>query len=79
MSDRLTFDPAVIAGRACVRGLRLTVSPIVSLLANGMTPVEILREYGQRRGIPLAWHGYAPQKPAPRPVRPSHPPHRATA
>ncbi|MBL8230354.1 MAG: DUF433 domain-containing protein [Bryobacterales bacterium] len=45
MFDRITFDPAVMGGRACVRGMRMTVSLVVNLVANGMSPDGILREY----------------------------------
>lgn len=43
--DRITFDPSVMAGRACIRGLRVTVSLIINLVANGMTPEEIVAAY----------------------------------
>jgi uncharacterized protein (DUF433 family) len=43
--DRITFDPNVMGGRACVRGMRVTVSLILNLVANGMTTQEILAEY----------------------------------
>ncbi len=43
--DRITFDPAVMAGRACIRGLRVTVSLLINLTANGMSPEEIVSEY----------------------------------
>lgn len=43
--DRITFDPNVMGGRACIRGMRVTVSLVVNLVANGMTAEEILREY----------------------------------
>jgi uncharacterized protein (DUF433 family) len=45
MFDRITFDPQIMGGRACIRGMRITVSLIVNLVANGMTNDEILREY----------------------------------
>jgi uncharacterized protein (DUF433 family) len=45
MFDRITFDPQMMGGRACVRGMRITVSLIINLVANGMTADEILREY----------------------------------
>lgn len=32
---RITFDPAVMGGKACVRGLRVTVGMILNLLAAG--------------------------------------------
>ena len=43
--DRITFDPHVMGGRACLRGMRITVSLIVNLVANGMTTAEILDAY----------------------------------
>lgn len=45
MFDRITFDPLMMGGRACIRGMRITVSLVVNLVANGMTTEEILREY----------------------------------
>ncbi|OGP55339.1 MAG: hypothetical protein A2162_06090 [Deltaproteobacteria bacterium RBG_13_52_11b] len=45
MFDRITFDPGVMGGRACIRGMRITVSLVVNLVTNGMTSEEILREY----------------------------------
>jgi len=45
MFKRITFNPRVMGGRACIRGMRLTVSLIVNLVANGMTTGEILAEY----------------------------------
>jgi len=43
--DRVTFDPNVMAGRACIRGMRMTVSLIVNLVANGMGVEEIIASY----------------------------------
>ena len=43
--DRITFDPLVMGGRACIRGLRITVALVVNLVANSMTAAEIIREY----------------------------------
>lgn len=43
--DRITFDPTIVGGRACIRGMRIAVSLIVNLVANGMSIAEILREY----------------------------------
>jgi uncharacterized protein (DUF433 family) len=42
---RITFDPKVMGGRACIRGMRVTVAAIVGLLAAGRTQEEILRAY----------------------------------
>ncbi len=43
--DRITFDTKIMGGRACIRGMRVTVSLIVNLVANGMTTKEILEDY----------------------------------
>lgn len=45
MFDRITFDKAIMGGRACIRGMRITVSLVVNLVANGLPNAEILREY----------------------------------
>ncbi len=34
-----------MGGRACIRGIRITVALVVNLVANGMTTAEIVREY----------------------------------
>jgi uncharacterized protein (DUF433 family) len=43
--DRITFDPLVMGGRACIRGMRVTVTLIVNLVANGMNAQDILAAY----------------------------------
>ena len=43
--SRITFDPAVMGGKACIRNLRVTVGTVVGLLAAGRTPEEILLSY----------------------------------
>jgi len=45
MLDRITFDPQILGGRACVRGLRLPVSVLVSQVAHGASREELLAEY----------------------------------
>jgi hypothetical protein len=45
MFDRITHDPQVLAGRATLRGLRVSVAHVVNLVANGMTPAEIVAEH----------------------------------
>jgi uncharacterized protein (DUF433 family) len=45
MFERITFDPTVMGGRACIRGMRMTVSLVVNLFANSMSADEIVREY----------------------------------
>ena len=43
--DRITFDPKVMGGRACIRGMRIPVSIVVRQIAHGATVDEILRGY----------------------------------
>jgi uncharacterized protein (DUF433 family) len=43
--DRITFDSDVMGGRACLRGMRITVSLVVNLVANEMTTPEIIEAY----------------------------------
>jgi uncharacterized protein (DUF433 family) len=43
--DRITADPNILGGKACVRGMRISVSLVVNLVANGMTTAEILDDY----------------------------------
>jgi uncharacterized protein (DUF433 family) len=43
--ERITFDPNVLGGKACIRGMRISVSLIVNLVANRMTVAEIITEY----------------------------------
>ncbi|MGD1863256.1 MAG: DUF433 domain-containing protein [Phormidesmis sp.] len=45
MFERVTFDPEVMGGRACIRDIRVTVSLVLSLLANKMSFLEILEAY----------------------------------
>lgn len=43
--DRITFNPAVMGGRACVRGMRVTVALVLNLVATGMSTQEIIDAY----------------------------------
>lgn len=43
--QRITRDPAVMGGRPCIRGMRVTVGTIVGLLAAGRTHDEIIGAY----------------------------------
>lgn len=45
MLDRITFDPKVFNGQACIRGMRFPVSKVLNLLAAGMGPNEIIQDY----------------------------------
>ena len=42
---RITFDPAVMGGKPCIRGIRITVGTVVGLIAAGRSREEILRAY----------------------------------
>ncbi len=43
--DRITFDQKVMGGRACIRGMRITVALVLNLVSNGTSIEEILIEY----------------------------------
>lgn len=45
MFDRITFDPQILGGRACIRGMRIPVSVVVGQMAHGATIEEVLEEY----------------------------------
>ena len=45
MFERITFDPAIQGGRACIRGMRISVSVIVRQMAHGASNEEILGDY----------------------------------
>ncbi len=45
MIDRITSDPDIMNGKACIRGMRITVSIVLNLIANGMNKAGILDEY----------------------------------
>ena len=42
---RITFNPEVMGGKPCIRGMRVTVGMIVGMIASGKTHSEILRLY----------------------------------
>jgi len=42
--DRITHIPEVLAGRATIRGLRISVAHVINLVANGLTPAQIVEE-----------------------------------
>lgn len=45
MFKRITFDPQIMGGRACIRGMRIPVSVIVGQIAHEATVEDILRDY----------------------------------
>ena len=42
---RITFNIEIMGGQACIRGMRIPVSLIINLVANGMSTYEIVKEY----------------------------------
>jgi len=45
MFDRITFDPKIMGGRACIRGMRLPVSVLIGQIAHGSSVDQVLRDY----------------------------------
>jgi len=43
--DRISIDPDICHGQACVKGTRIPVHQLVRMLANGDTVEELLAEY----------------------------------
>jgi uncharacterized protein (DUF433 family) len=43
--SRITSDPAVMGGRPCIRGMRVTVGTVVGLLASGQSIEQVLTLY----------------------------------
>jgi uncharacterized protein (DUF433 family) len=43
--DRITFDPTIMGGKATIRGMRITVSLLLNLSANGMSVENIIKAY----------------------------------
>jgi uncharacterized protein (DUF433 family) len=43
--DRITIDPKVCLGSATVRGMRITVSVVLKMLAGGKSVEEVLKAY----------------------------------
>ena len=58
--NRISIDPKICHGQACVKGTRIPVHQIVHMLANGDTVEELLAEYPSlsREDI-MACLGYA--------------------
>ena len=43
--DRITIEPGKCSGRPCIRGLRIRVTDVLSLLSSGASHQEILEDY----------------------------------
>jgi uncharacterized protein (DUF433 family) len=44
LAERITVDPEQCGGRPCIRGMRIRVTDVLDLLANGLTAVQVLEE-----------------------------------
>ncbi len=44
LADRITVDPEQCGGRPCIRGMRIRVSDVLDLLANGLSPEQVVEE-----------------------------------
>ncbi len=43
--DRITFDPAQCGGKPCIRGMRIRVSDVLGMLAEGVSEERILEDF----------------------------------
>lgn len=43
--DRITHIPGVMGGKACIRGMRVTVGMVLNQIASGQTMEDLLRDY----------------------------------
>ncbi len=48
---RITFDPAILGGQACIGGMRIPASLVVNLVAHGMSAAGITTEYPDLSGL----------------------------
>jgi uncharacterized protein (DUF433 family) len=44
-ADRITSDPAIMGGKPCLRGMRVTVGMVLGLMEAGRSDAEILAAY----------------------------------
>lgn len=45
LQSRITHDPAVMAGKPCIRGMRISVDQILKALAAGIAVADLLEDY----------------------------------
>ncbi|HEX9737575.1 MAG TPA: DUF433 domain-containing protein [Thermoanaerobaculia bacterium] len=61
--DIITLEPGKRSGQPCIRGMRITVYDVLSYLAAGMTPEEILEDFPYlRKDDILACLSYAAER-----------------
>lgn len=44
LTERITVNPEQCGGRPCIRGMRIRVVDVLDLLANGLTPRQVIDE-----------------------------------
>jgi uncharacterized protein (DUF433 family) len=60
---RITTDPKVCGGKPCIRGMRIRVSDVLDLLANGLSPKEVLEELPDLEMLDIqAVHAYVARR-----------------
>jgi uncharacterized protein (DUF433 family) len=52
--ERITFNPEQCGGKPCIRGMRIRVTDILNMMANGMTRSEILDDFPELEDEDLA-------------------------
>ena len=60
--DRITVDPEVCHGKACIKGTRVMVSVVLDNLAVGESPEEIMQGYHLQREDIQAAIAYAAER-----------------
>ena len=45
--DRISIDHRIMGGVPCIRGTRIPVGTVVAMVAEGMTPNEIIADFPQ--------------------------------
>jgi len=50
---RITFNPEIMGGKPCIRGMRVTVGMIVGMIASGNSKKEILEMYPYLEGADI--------------------------
>lgn len=45
LADRVTVNPKQCGGHPCIRGMRIRVVDVLDLLAAGLSPKQVLREF----------------------------------
>ena len=75
--DRITQQPDVMGGKACIRGMRVTVGMIVGQIGAGHNIEEILADYPYLEREDICRH-CAMQRGGPKSAKSSWPRHEAT-